>query len=411
MLAVTTQKTYIGWNEAGEQLSVVRQCPVTGGRPTVMTEASFSAMCSKQQEKSSGWKYHYGKNSVSAGKKTWCDVCQGEQRPKELQLTASWKIENLQQQPKGESMATKKTVRGDCDGGCGGNGLLVFDVDGVTMCSACGKIHLAVKAQKDAVVTAIRHTGLTPWYVQQLVGDTVTAQGTTLAAIAELVGYAGDSTDGLVFAVQAAVERAPGQPPENATYYPPDVVRALGMEDQFLAKDFELAIIQQAAQLENMEQLSAYLCLGLGEVAKLVGVDPHDFRRATLAVAQGEAIIEALGAMVGSIEPIDIIQAVSALTLAYEQRQKRVDELEYVTLINEQIFTQLREVINSDGVGNAELPGAVRAALNSAPATIARNASPQNIDSPLLDLALDVMRGDIQGLTPERISALREVSK
>ena len=80
-------------------------------------------------------------------------------------------------------------------------------------------------------------------------------------------------------------------------------------------------------------------------------------------------------------------------------------------LINEQIFAQLREVINADGVGNADLPGAVRSAINSAPATIARHTSPPNIDSPLLDLALDVMRGEIQGLTPERISALREVSK
>lgn len=433
---MTMPSSHIKTSDVIDRLVMIKQCPVTGGLPTKMTESGFAALCARQIENAGGWKYNYGKNKPRDGQ-TWCQVCRGEQRPKELQLVD---VQTLAQLPKPQpnkepKMATKK-VRGVCEGGCGQT-LQLSTNYGVKMCSTCGAAHSHVKNHAETVVAAIRRTGMLPWYVEKLVGETVTAQGesATLDAISAAVGYEGESPDGLVGAVRACVEAATGK---SEGWIPPDVIKALGLADvtEWSVQDFELAIIQQAAQLDDLQHnqpqsiQSSLDCVecdiahAIDVIRFHTGTEGKERDQVVLAVAQAEAILEALGSVVGAVTPIEIVPEVAGLAATVEQLQQRADErfvenrsladrvseLERVNLANEQIFAQLRELVDAEGLTNAQLPSAIRNTIHASCAPVsfvASTATNPNIDTPLLDLALDAMRGDIKGLTPDRIAALR----
>ena len=62
-----------------------RQCPITPGRPTQMTAEQFERMCQRNQELVDR---KVGPFEAPASRVSWCAVCQGRLRPKELRLVS-----------------------------------------------------------------------------------------------------------------------------------------------------------------------------------------------------------------------------------------------------------------------------------------------------------------------------------
>lgn len=62
-----------------------RQCPITSGRPTQMTADQFERMCAHNQEQVDR---RVGPFTAPASRVSWCAVCQGRLRPKELRLVS-----------------------------------------------------------------------------------------------------------------------------------------------------------------------------------------------------------------------------------------------------------------------------------------------------------------------------------
>ena len=62
-----------------------RQCPITCGRPTQMTADQFERMCQHNQDLLAA---RVGPFDAPASRVSWCAVCQGNLRPKELRLVS-----------------------------------------------------------------------------------------------------------------------------------------------------------------------------------------------------------------------------------------------------------------------------------------------------------------------------------
>ena len=62
-----------------------KQCPITCGRPTQMTADQFERMCQHNQDLLAA---RVGPFDAPASRVTWCAVCQGNLRPKELRLVS-----------------------------------------------------------------------------------------------------------------------------------------------------------------------------------------------------------------------------------------------------------------------------------------------------------------------------------
>ena len=70
-----------------KSLRAVKICPVTNSLPTTMTAEGFEAACERYREADKHQLYH-----ARAYKHTWCDTCQGKQRPQELQIVSLAKL-------------------------------------------------------------------------------------------------------------------------------------------------------------------------------------------------------------------------------------------------------------------------------------------------------------------------------
>jgi hypothetical protein len=62
-----------------------KQCPITSGRPTQMTADQFERMCQHNQAQVDR---RVGPFTAPASRVSWCAVCQGQLRPKELRLVS-----------------------------------------------------------------------------------------------------------------------------------------------------------------------------------------------------------------------------------------------------------------------------------------------------------------------------------
>lgn len=62
-----------------------KQCPITCGRPTQMTADQFERMCQHNQDLLAA---RVGPFDAPASWVSWCAVCQGNLRPKELRLVS-----------------------------------------------------------------------------------------------------------------------------------------------------------------------------------------------------------------------------------------------------------------------------------------------------------------------------------
>ena len=82
-----------------------RQCPITSGRPTQMTAAQFERMCAHHQEQVDR---RVGPFTAPASRVTWCAVCQGRLRPKELRLVSERTLRDRRER---ELKAAQKKAR------------------------------------------------------------------------------------------------------------------------------------------------------------------------------------------------------------------------------------------------------------------------------------------------------------
>ena len=82
-----------------------RQCPITSGRPTQMTADQFERMCQRNQELVDR---KIGPFEAPASRVSWCAVCQGRLRPKELRLVSERTLRDRRER---ELKAAQKKAR------------------------------------------------------------------------------------------------------------------------------------------------------------------------------------------------------------------------------------------------------------------------------------------------------------
>lgn len=219
---------------------IIMQCPITVGRPTKMTEEGFAAMCKSRR------------TLYEAG---FCRICQGEQRPAELEIIQAAELAAMTQQREA-SMGKEK---GSCEL-CGASDRRLGGNRGKQACPSCQSLIGSVAIRPEAVAEAIKLCGAEQ-VIAGLLGDArvqVSVESRALKRIAAAVGYEGEDGEVLIKAVEAmAATRAGDDSPTPCCSWSPDMLRALGCDDQ----GTELAAIQTAAMLEDAERRLTDLAL------------------------------------------------------------------------------------------------------------------------------------------------------
>jgi hypothetical protein len=416
-----------------------------------MTSAGFAKLCQAKRTAARGDDGETKScNAVAAAarkKMNVCAVCKGKKRPPELEII---KMEEL-------TMATK---RGLCEA-CGEKGLMVSPNYGVNMCSTCKTDHSKVKNRAESVAGAIQRLDMVDWYVGKLVAEGVTAtvDSQIMERIAAAVGYDGKDGDGLIAAVEAMaksrlsiitahrrdedlleeiseivgsgpadpeagfvdlvkdvrdlvedhlarLEADPQQPPVGGMdctgcavmEWGPKLAyecgRAVGIDWQCAGKptaeainDVILGVQQTAALLEEAEGEYAENQYELLRLRRLVQLPGSPIRQ---VVDQVEHILTALDA--GSDVDLDLVMA-----------NDRVQELE--TTID-----QVRAVIGKPYLRGEDLIEYCRGlAFYAQPVDLPLlRTSGRPAESYILDLALMALRGEVTGLDPNFIGAMRE---
>ena len=85
-----------------------KQCPITSGRPTQMTAAQFERMCQHNQELVDR---KIGPFEAPASRGSWCAVCQGRLRPKELRLVSERTLRDRRERELKKKARTGATVQ------------------------------------------------------------------------------------------------------------------------------------------------------------------------------------------------------------------------------------------------------------------------------------------------------------
>ena len=83
-----------------------KQCPITSGRPTQMTAAQFERMCQHNQDLVDR---KIGPFTAPASRVSWCAVCQGNLRPKELRLVSERTLRDRRERELKEAQKKART--------------------------------------------------------------------------------------------------------------------------------------------------------------------------------------------------------------------------------------------------------------------------------------------------------------
>lgn len=176
----------------------IKQCPVTGGVPTRMTEASFKRACAGHRRQTGKTSYNYQikerKVDLSA-----CARCKGKKRPTELTIITDEEV---------REMGKPARNMGKCQNY--GESAMVTKNNGLLVCSSCSSIQAAVKNRLEAVANAARSLGKGEDLLAALVPSGSLAIKVTsdlLREISGIVGYQGEDPAALVAAVRQRVER------------------------------------------------------------------------------------------------------------------------------------------------------------------------------------------------------------
>lgn len=328
-----------------------------------------------------------------------------------------------------ESMG--KSSKGICEV-CSTSGVMLRVNHGKNMCASCQSLYAHVFNRLPVLATVLKESGkldeiikliadeignqalmqaVQPYVPEQVA---VELENGTLDKIAEVVGYKGESGEGLIEAVRASVS---GQ--KNTISANLDLVKALFGEERIVGQSIaDTAAMQIAAQLEDLQRKVEVICRHCGVV---------DVDEAIRQVAHSEAIFEELMLLAGELAglPGDLpmllrLQGEELLNMRTNLQAKQdqiflsadqLSDAEQRLLADEQIFARIREVIAGDGIANGDLPTAIGQVLSSGDEVQAKGRGERaSVDGHLLDMALDAMRGKIIGLDPDRIAMLREAA-
>ena len=131
-----------------EAMRVYPLCPVTGGVHTRMTEDGFMRACLVHLTKANIPQKN-GKASFLASTHAWCRICNGEQRPEELEII------NLKDfDKKGDNMPPK-LKRAKC-AVCGKEDAMVSKNHGVLACSTCKGVQAKINSDPGSVMAEIK---------------------------------------------------------------------------------------------------------------------------------------------------------------------------------------------------------------------------------------------------------------
>lgn len=328
---------------------VLPQCPVTCGRPTRMTKASFDRACKRFFR--AEVKTDFGEKLVPG----FCQVCQGKQLPAELTLIDESQLDRLyqhtvEQRTKGpaagasknnevEYMARKAQV---CDG-CGKTKML-SNCSGDLLCSSCAATAGSISNRPDAVAKMIVKRGQTEVILAAMgVGEVVaaTVDSELLQKLAGLVGYEGESGDELYLSLEQMAQQLDIMTPAVKGYqkFVAELNETIGGPDSVLVSTDHLLeeVRIGVACREAVEKVSEVLCLpdeftndqvvdsvsdllealanqqqpkgqdqykaelvvataAIAEICKPLGLDPADedlqYKDIAIAVAQTAAVLE-----------------------------------------------------------------------------------------------------------------------
>ena len=431
---------------------VVRICPVTGGRPTKMTEATFMRLCAAnrktEQATEFGHQYH-----VSCA---LCAICKGNQRPKELTIISLDDMAGMVVEKKTNHEVEQMRKQTKCDG-CGKSKALSM-CSGELLCSSCAALAGAVSNRPELVAKMILQRDraaeiLAGLGVQGAAVEVV--ESDIMEQLANILGFAPDQeailADDLLDAVRqlvaASAEPSIKEELVSAQTAIGEICRAVGLDasaevvEVLTYKQVVLAVAQTAAELEQTRRDlddridDAHILAGdldhlrankellhdaMDRIAEMVDARSFDVHDVVAAVAHTEALIEDMRRSLGiDDQRFDFVQVADELAGSARELQATVTritgqlsaqadqlaEAEQKLLADEQVFARIREVIGADSSENGDLPTAISALVYAAdPLSAQRHSLAERLDARLLHLLLD--HPEI-GL--ERIAELREV--
>lgn len=382
------------WNNKHNLRSCGAACPVTGGLPSRMTEAAFVRACQAHQARSRSERAETGGKSTVADSMTMrramdpCETCRGNSKPAELeiipltevrQITAEkcQKIQPKKQPEKEVECMRKKT---SCD--CCGKAKALSMCSGDLLCSSCAALAGAMSNRLEDVATMVVKRGKVedligllvkrsgPEGLMQLVQPyldqvTTTVENDTLERIAAAVGCQGKDGEELVGIVEDHEAIRLGQAERYRA-----LCKIVGCRPDLADPEQGLeAEIRNIIDTANMRADDCDRAVSL-------------LRRANVAMPDGEMDLEQLPERIAKI---------SGDVDRYRQQAERLSG-EVTVLAN-----RVADLEKSQAVEGLVLPSG--AELNASA-----------LDSHLLDLALDAMRGNITGLDPDRIAVLRDAA-
>lgn len=321
--------SYIRTTEVEDRAVILRQCPVTCGRPTKMSEGAFRKVCAHHQKNEY---VAYGDKKRQRGTPGWCSVCAGKQRPAELEIIS---VEALCNDINDEvSAMPSKTKHGTCKS-CGAKGVNVGVNYGGEKCSSCNTVYSNVNRRLETVVAAIKHLGLAE---------------KVIAALGGVMGF----------------------PVE-------EVVSQCGSSDRFKALSAALGW-----SVASWEELISGIMGLRNKSAQLDAI--------TTALVTREYPVFNLPSdiahLVATVERLqgELVRVRSEHAALAEQ----ASEAEQRYLASEQVFAGLREVLGADGARNEELPQVVRERISGVVFGMDRSTvRPTALDSHLLDLLVE----------------------
>lgn len=440
------------------------KCPVSGGHPMRVTRRAWAKLCASKRK--SGVEYgisHYGKQRFH---KTFtrCRTCKGKDIPPEVHFIDAAEVASIEKainhrnNPKNTDheepiMALKKHI-GICD--ICETKANIFRNHEVEMCSTCANMVAHIKNRMSSVVKSARILGQAeamldslatemgqPWLMKAIsrhLPEQVTVDLTQgpLAAIAELVGYTGSDSEGLVTMIEQMVSenhRAIG------ILSPADDINA-NLKEALLASQSTLATICRHLGINQETDLPTYQAIASAvahseatlewiarETNQLVGLrlqpqDVADYIHHAHSVKNDHArfmvgLRDVLGLPVCSVqELLNTVQGKCSLLEEYSATMDRTvdnmtlalrkqDEAEQQLLADEQIFAKIREILSDDSLQHGDIPAALEAWHSSfLPATLSCGSCAERLS---IDELITTLHLNTDATHDEVVEAVRDL--
>jgi hypothetical protein len=303
-------------------------------------------------------------------------------------------------------------------------------VKDLRVCPTCQNLMAHVNNRLDLLISVIKQRH--PERIAELLGAaaSVTVESEALQQIADLIGYRGTDGDGLIEAVKV-VFRDAEQGFSVQKSVSQDVVRALDCGED----EWELAAIQSAAymgkyrrELKASELLLDHIADVVSYPGKEAGSLPEFIERVCHEFETALADLSKIKTTIGfdvEDDSSSVVDSVSLLAQTLDQYRGRCEELvakarehEQLGSYREQILMACRDALGMPLISVGDLPRIIEEKLLELELWSSKqNVSPghdvltpviTSLDSHLLDLALECMRGEIIGLHPDQIALLRE---